>query len=487
MRYIVTPEPGARRPAPAGAARAPGTREWHAGADCAPARAHTRHEPVVYPRSPACFRRRCSLWPLRSELSLLLHAQGWSQLYSFSLGNLVRAAKKRIETGTAAAVARDELESTVVLGWEISGGCGREGGQRDYKVSRVACMVVGGSRGRTRRAGGAGGAGGGRQGSSVRGRCCGRQGSDGTTNATGLMGVGPGRACCNADAAAHAARQLPLQPGAPRSLAPGAHSAGVYRKTRCGAPLCPFTVPSLPQDVLILAVAKQLALILATPSRRRARGGGAPLESNHQQVCRTMYRAVPASTWEHSEETGYNWYRTWRPGVHGRIGAPVRYALSRTASSRARNRANASLLRPCLSSFLNTQHSTAHAPFIVNLAHTQLTRTQTHNKRVTNAQASVARSRPRPLQVRTAIGVMCLAHATLLLVKAAAVAVTAPDDLWPAAPPHPPGGAAGGRVVVGLVYMYASIGEWLLQSTAGAGRGCSSPRWLWLAASHGRL
>ncbi|KAG2446750.1 hypothetical protein HYH02_008311 [Chlamydomonas schloesseri] len=105
-------------------------------------------------------------------------------------------------------------------------------------------------------------------------------------------------------------------------------------------------------DVLILAVAKQLALlalILATPSRRRARGGGAPLESNHQQV-------------------------------------------------------------------------------------------------------------------RTAIGVMCLAHATLLLVKAAAVAVTAPDDLWPAAPPHPPGGAAGGRVVVGLVYMYASIVVSLLSS-----------------------
>lgn len=54
---------------------------------------------------------------------------------------------------------------------------------------------------------------------------------------------------------------------------------------------------------------------------------------------------------------------------------------------------------------------------------------------------------------------LCLAHATLLLVKAAAVAVTAPDDLWPAQPPHPPGGAAGGRVVVGLVYMYTSIGE----------------------------
>ncbi|KAG2435284.1 hypothetical protein HXX76_007360 [Chlamydomonas incerta] len=47
-------------------------------------------------------------------------------------------------------------------------------------------------------------------------------------------------------------------------------------------------------DVLLLALAKQLlllALILATPSRRRARGGGAPLESNHQQV-RTAIRAM---------------------------------------------------------------------------------------------------------------------------------------------------------------------------------------------------
>ncbi|PNH09676.1 ATP-binding cassette sub-family B member 8, mitochondrial [Tetrabaena socialis] len=61
--------------------------------------------------------------------------------------------------------------------------------------------------------------------------------------------------------------------------------------------------------------------------------------------------------------------------------------------------------------------------------------------------------------VRQAIDMLSITYATFLLVKAAAVAVTAPPDLWPAPPPEPSAPPpAGGRIVIGLVYMYISIG-----------------------------
>ncbi|EFJ51440.1 hypothetical protein VOLCADRAFT_87743 [Volvox carteri f. nagariensis] len=61
--------------------------------------------------------------------------------------------------------------------------------------------------------------------------------------------------------------------------------------------------------------------------------------------------------------------------------------------------------------------------------------------------------------VRKAISVLCGLHAAFLLVKAAAVAVTAPEQLWPdgegggVVPPRP-----DGRTNVGLVFLYVSIG-----------------------------
>ncbi len=98
-------------------------------------------------------------------------------------------------------------------------------------------------------------------------------------------------------------------------------------------------------------------------------------------------------------------------------------------------------------------------------------------------------------QVRTTISVLCGAHAIFLLVKAAAVAVTAPGDTWPqprqpdepqspgtagggsSGEGHGGGGAAGGFsglypysymadggyvAWVGLAYMYISIGGLLV-------------------------
>jgi hypothetical protein len=54
-----------------------------------------------------------------------------------------------------------------------------------------------------------------------------------------------------------------------------------------------------------------------------------------------------------------------------------------------------------------------------------------------------------------AVSILCGSHATALLVKAAAVAVTAPPDPWPVLPPP---SDPSGRIVVGLVFMYVSIG-----------------------------
>ncbi|KAG2494082.1 hypothetical protein HYH03_007724 [Edaphochlamys debaryana] len=66
--------------------------------------------------------------------------------------------------------------------------------------------------------------------------------------------------------------------------------------------------------------------------------------------------------------------------------------------------------------------------------------------------------------VRQTVTGLCLTHAVLLLVKAAAVAVTAPPDLWP----PPPGSAPPtGPVVVGLVFMYTSLVVSILASLIG--------------------
>ncbi|KXZ42458.1 hypothetical protein GPECTOR_145g749 [Gonium pectorale] len=86
-------------------------------------------------------------------------------------------------------------------------------------------------------------------------------------------------------------------------------------------------------------------------------------------------------------------------------------------------------------------------------------------------------------QVRRAVSALCGLHCAVLLVKAAGVAVSAPEELWPQRQnrqPPPAGGADGGggygggynagepsggaadpqaQVAVGLVYMYVSIGE----------------------------
>ncbi|GLI59706.1 hypothetical protein VaNZ11_001651, partial [Volvox africanus] len=74
--------------------------------------------------------------------------------------------------------------------------------------------------------------------------------------------------------------------------------------------------------------------------------------------------------------------------------------------------------------------------------------------------------------VRRAISGLCGLHAAFLLVKAAAVAVNAPAQLWPAA------GGTAGSTSVGLVFLYVSIAVSLVASLAsqGLGRGVVSER-----------
>ncbi|GIL53327.1 hypothetical protein Vafri_8954 [Volvox africanus] len=74
--------------------------------------------------------------------------------------------------------------------------------------------------------------------------------------------------------------------------------------------------------------------------------------------------------------------------------------------------------------------------------------------------------------VRKAVSVLCGLHAAFLLVKAAAVAVNAPAQLWPAA------GETAGSTSVGLVFLYVSIVVSLVASLAsqGLGRGVVSER-----------
>ncbi|GLC71744.1 hypothetical protein PLESTF_001161500 [Pleodorina starrii] len=95
-------------------------------------------------------------------------------------------------------------------------------------------------------------------------------------------------------------------------------------------------------------------------------------------------------------------------------------------------------------------------------------------KTTASASASASRERERerdgsPLgasnhsAVRKAISALCGLHAAFLLVKAAAVAVTAPEQLWPG-PPESGDGGGGHRMNVGLVFLYVSIVVSLLSS-----------------------